>query len=246
MKNYNEKNYERYKEDIKKSQPVVKPWTEYTTEELIIKFLPMVESISRSFNTSDTSSGVLDIMDLIQYGSIGLIAAVGKLDVEVSMSKDDPERSIKSFLAKRIKGAIRRSVDNNRGTMRVTEYRQNEIRKSRNGVELIFNSVFKSIDAYDTSSGNPFYNIPEIDKTYNIDMLNSYLLNVMKQILDVDEYNIVRLFYGLDCPRQGSKAIAKYLGMNNLGGHSKISSIKKYAIEKIITKINVESLILFE
>ena len=68
----------------------------------------------------------------------------------------------------------------------------------------------------------------------------------MKQILDVDEYNIVRLFYGLDCPRQGSKAIAKYLGMNHLGGHSKISSIKKYAIEKIITKINVESLILFE
>ena len=47
-------------------------------------------------------------------------------------------------------------------------------------------------------------------------MLNSYLLNVMKQILDVDEYNIVRLFYGLDCPRQGSKAIAKYLGMNKL------------------------------
>src|SRR5210317_208668 len=148
MKNYNEKNYERYKQDILENQPPVKPWTEYTTEELIIKFLPMVESIARSFNTSDTSSGILDIMDLIQYGSIGLIAAVEKLDIEVSMEKENPERSIKSFLAKRIKGAIRRSVDNNRGTMKITEYRQNEIRKSRHGVELIFNSVFKSIDEY--------------------------------------------------------------------------------------------------
>ena len=63
----------------------------------------MVESIARSFNTSDTSSGILDIMDLIQYGSIGLIAAVEKLDIKVSMEKDNPERSIKSFLAKRIR-----------------------------------------------------------------------------------------------------------------------------------------------
>jgi hypothetical protein len=206
----------------------------------------MVESIARSFNTSDTSSGILDIMDLIQYGSIGLIAAVEKLDIKVSMEKDNPERSIKSFLAKRIKGAIRRSVDNNRGTMKITEYRQNEIRKSRHGVELIFNSVFKSIDEYDSSSGNPFYNIPEIDKTYNIDMLNSYLLNIMKEILNYDEYHIVRLFYGLDCHRQGAKAISRYLGMDKITGHSKISSMKRYAIDKIIQKINVENLLLFE
>lgn len=246
MKNYNEKNYERYKQDILENQPPVKPWTDYTTEELIIKFLPMVESIARSFNTSDTSSGILDIMDLIQYGSIGLIAAVEKLDIEVSMEKENPERSIKSFLAKRIKGAIRRSVDNNRGTMKITEYRQNEIRKSRHGVELIFNSVFKSIDEYDSSSGNPFYNIPEIDKTYNIDMLNSYLLSIMKEILNYDEYHIVRLFYGLDCQRQGAKAISRYLGMDKITGHSKISSMKRYAIDKIIQKINVENLLLFE
>jgi DNA-directed RNA polymerase specialized sigma subunit len=70
----------------------------------------MVESIARSFNTSDTSSGILDIMDLIQYGSMGLIAAVEKLDIKVSMEKENPERSIKSFLAKRIKGAIRSVV----------------------------------------------------------------------------------------------------------------------------------------
>ena len=43
---------------------------------------------------------------------------------------EDPEKRLKSFLAKRIKGAIRRAIDNNRGTMRIPEHKLNEIRKS--------------------------------------------------------------------------------------------------------------------
>jgi len=212
---------------------------------LIVKFLPMVETIARSFNISDTSSGILDILDLIQYGSIGLIAAADNIDLSISMQKEDPEKSIKSFFAKRIKGAIRRSVDNNRGTMKITEYRQNEIRKTNNGVELIFNSIFKSIDDYDPANGNPFYEIEDINKTYSVEMLNTYLLGVMRVILNHEEHECVRLFYGLDCTRQGAKSIAKQLEINGIGGASRVSLIKKQAIDKIISKINPDQILLF-
>ena len=53
MKKYNVKNYIRYKEDIKASMPDDKLYQEYTRDELIVKFLPLVENFTnrrRSFN----------------------------------------------------------------------------------------------------------------------------------------------------------------------------------------------------
>jgi DNA-directed RNA polymerase specialized sigma subunit len=205
----------------------------------------MVETIARGFNTGDMSSGILDVMDLIQYGSIGLIAAVERFDVELSMSKESPERSIKSFLAKRIKGAIRRSVDNNRGTMKITEYRQNEIRKSSVGAELIFNSIFKSIDMHDADGLNHFYNIPEIDKTYNVELLNAYLLGIMKGVLNYEEFHTIRMFYGLDGPKKTAKLIAKHLVIDGINSSVRVSTIKKSAIEKLIQKIKPEQVLSF-
>lgn len=226
-----------------RNQPEEKAWHEYTRDELIIKFLPLVESIARSFNSSDTSTGILDFMDLIQYGCVGLVSAVDKFDVELCMSKPDPEQSIKSFLAKRIKGAIRRSIDNNRGTMKITEYRQNEIRKNKEGIELIFNSIFKSIDAYDENGMTNYYNIPEINKTFNVEMLNNYLLSLMKNILNTEEYHIVRMFYGLDCRKRSAKEIAMELSIEGNNSNVKVSTIKKLAIDKLVNKINPETVL---
>ena len=45
MKNYDNYNYSRYKADLKASMPEGKFWDEYTRDELIIKFLPLVENI---------------------------------------------------------------------------------------------------------------------------------------------------------------------------------------------------------
>ena len=64
MKKYNVKNYIRYKEDVKLSQPQGKFYDEYTRDELIIKFLPLVENISRKFSTAQEASGVMSIMDI--------------------------------------------------------------------------------------------------------------------------------------------------------------------------------------
>ena len=61
MKKYNIKNYIRYKEDIKKSMPDDKFYDYYTRDELIVKFLPLVENLARKFSTTQQASGVLSI-----------------------------------------------------------------------------------------------------------------------------------------------------------------------------------------
>ena len=65
MKKYNVKNYIRYKEDIKQNMPINKPYSFYTRNELIVKFLPLVETMARKFSTSDQASGILSINDFL-------------------------------------------------------------------------------------------------------------------------------------------------------------------------------------
>jgi RNA polymerase sigma factor (sigma-70 family) len=186
MKKYNVDNYIRYKEDVKQSIERIegKFWDEYTREELIIKFLPLVENLARKFSTSQQASGVMDITDLIQEGSAGLIAAVDRIIWPQIMNSEDPEKTIKSFFSKRIRGAIRRRIDMNRGTMRIPEHKLNEIRKDfgedKKAVQLFFNSVFLSLDNQDDET-NMVYDIPDNTKAYNQDLLLAYLKGVMMQ-----------------------------------------------------------------
>ena len=131
MKKYNIQNYIRYKEDVRQSVARLegKMWDEYTREELMIKFLPLVENIARKFSTSQQASGVMSIMDMIQSGSLGLVHAVRKLDYNKLKESEDMEKTLKSFFSKRIKGSIRRQIDSNRGSIRIPEHKLNEIRK---------------------------------------------------------------------------------------------------------------------
>ena len=89
MKKYNIQNYIRYKEDLKQSMPKEKAFEDYTRNELIISFMPLVENLARKFATSQQASGVLSINDLIQEGNSGLIKAVDKLDWEVLNDSED-------------------------------------------------------------------------------------------------------------------------------------------------------------
>ena len=47
---------------------------------MIVKFLPLVESLARKFSTAQQASGVLSINDFLQIGGEALIRAVDKLD----------------------------------------------------------------------------------------------------------------------------------------------------------------------
>jgi len=246
MKYYNIKNYIRYKQDLDDQQHPQRYWQDYTRDELIIKFLPLVESIARGFAMGDQASGVMNIEDLIQEGSIGLIKAVDKWDVDFALSKVDPEKSIKSFFSKRIKGAIRRAIDINRAGMRIPEHKINEIRNSEDSdqkkVQMFFNSIFKSIDSDPSGS---YYNIPDLNKEYKIDMLNSFILSLMKRNLNHNEYHVLRLSYGLDCNKHSAKEIAFIVGIKGTSSHVRISQIKKQAIDKMSKKIKLSQVIDF-
>ena len=252
MKSYNLPNYLRYKEDLKDSierQAEKESYADFTRDELIVRFLPLVENIARKFSTSDQASGVLDITDLIQSGSIGLIQAVDKIDWDTITQSFDPETTIKSFLSKRIKGSIRRALDINRGSIKLPEHKLNEIRKN-NGedekmVAMFFNSIFLSIDEQinDDDEDNMLYQIPDQSEVYNIDLMNLYLTSLLKKHLDNREFEVLRLSYGLDCDKHSANEIADKLGIEGASAYVRISEIKKQAIQKLIDNVDSSQVI---
>ncbi len=242
MKKYNVKNYVRYKEDVKASQPNVKELTEYTREELITKFLPLVENIARKFSTTQQASGVMSINDIIQEGSIGLTKAVDRLDYLTLESSEDKEKTLKSFFSKRIKGSIRRAIDINRGDIRIPEHKMNEIRKNPKDekmVSMFFNSIFLSIDESPyTDDEDMMYQVPDKSEPYNIALMNSYLKSLMRKHLSDNEYEVLRLSYGLDCDKHSAKQIAVKLNIKGASDYVRVSELKKQAVQTLIKNVD--------
>ena len=242
MKKYNVQNYIRYKNDLDASlQRNIKN----EREKIIIENLPLVETIARKFSTSDQASGVLDITDMIQEGSIGLVYAVDRIDWGTITDSVDPERTLKSFLSKRIKGAIRRAIDINRGNIRIPEHKLNDMRKNseqeKKTIELFFNSIFSSIDIEEEK----FTQIEDKTKEYNIDIMNKYLLGIMEAHLSIKEYDVLRMSYGLDCDKMSAKEIADKLKIEGSAAYVRISQIKRDAIDKLIENVDPAQVIDF-
>lgn len=244
MKNYNVDNYVRYKKDVKNKVNSLEGlmYDEYTREELIIKFMPLVEETAKKFSISQQASGILSINDLIQEGNLGLIKGIDKIEWEKIYESEDPMLSIKAFLKKWIKGSIRRAIDINRGNIKIPEYKLIEIRKN-NGedeklTEMFFNSVFKSLDQTINDEGELFYDPPDDSKEYNMEILSKYLISVLKNNLPEQQVEILRLFYGLGVDRLSAKQIAEKLNFNIKNAHVRISQIKKEAIKTLSEKLN--------
>ena len=244
MKKYNIKNYIRWKEDVKVSIKKLpnKPFVDLTNEQLKIKFLPLVENIGRKFATSQEASGVMSIMDIIQEGSLQLCKAVNKVDREVLNESEDVEKTLKSFLAKRIRGGVRRAIDINRGSMRIPEHKLNEIRRD-NGrdkkmVAMFFNSMFLSIDAKPYDDEDMMYQIPDKSDPYNMGMLNVYLMGLLRKHLTHKEYDVLRMSFGLDCNKHSAKEIAKQLNIYGASDYVRVSELKKQAVEKLIENVD--------
>jgi RNA polymerase sigma factor (sigma-70 family) len=217
------------------------PYEELSRDQLITKFLPLVESLSMKFSTAQSASGVMSIMDLLQEGNYGLCAGVDRINWDTILNSKDQEKTLKSFLSKRIKGAIRRGIDTNRGSMRIPEHKLNEIRKDfgedRKAVELFFNSVFTSLDDGTPEQQNMAYNIPDI-KAYNKELLAAYIKSLMLQYLNPREFQVLRLSYGLDCDKHSAKEIASILGIKGSSSYVRISQLKKKAITKLIENVS--------
>ena len=243
MKKYNIQNYVRYKNDLKRSMPDEKSYDKYTREEMIIKFMPLVENLARKFSTTQQASGVLSINDLLQIGNEGLVKAVDKLDWNQLTDSEDIEKTLKSFFSKRIKGAMRRRIDMARGDMRIPEHKLNEIRKNPKDkamVAMFFNSIFLSIDAQVTNDDdeNMMYQIPDKSEPYNIQLLNVYLKGLMEKFLEYNEYEVLRLSYGLDCNKHSAVEIAKHLNIKGVSSYVRVSELKKQAVQKLIDNVD--------
>ena len=240
MKRYDIENYVRYTNDLKGSKPKERELLDYSRDELIIKFLPLVENLARKFPSSEIAIGVLNITDLIQIGSEALVLAVDKLDYEHLKLSRDVEKTLKSFFSKRIKGAIRRRIDINRGSMRIPEYKRNIMRKDsedKKNVEMFFRSIFLTIDDAE--------NCHFQDKTepYNINILNAYLKGIMQKHLTPIEYEVLRMSYGLDCNKHSGLEIANALGIKGINNFVRVSEIKKKAVNRLIENVEYNQFI---
>ena len=224
--------------------PVDKFYDYYKRDEMIVKFLPLVENMARKFATSQQASGVLSILDLLQIGGEALTKAVDKLEWSVLEDSEDIEKTLKSFFSKRIKGAIRRRIDMMRGDMRIPEYKLNEIRsnpKDKKMVAMFFNSMFLSIDAnFSTSDDeeNMMHQIQDKSEPYNVQLLNLYLMGLMQKHLTGIEYEVLRLSYGLDCDKHSANYIANKLNIRGVSAYVRVSELKKQAVDKLINNVD--------
>ena len=161
------------------------------------------------------------------------------------LKSDDQEKTLKSFLSKRIKGAIRRAVDMNRGEIRIPEHKLNEIRKN-NGkdqkmVAMFFNSMFLSIDDKPKNHDDEesmIYQIADKSEPYNIGLLNVYLKGLLNTHLNEKEYEVLRLSYGLDCDKHSANEIAKRIGIEGSSAYVRVSELKKQAVDKLIDSVD--------
>ena len=244
MKKYNIKNYIRYKEDVKRSvsKIPVKDFLDYTSSELKIIFLPLVENVARKFSTAQEASGVMSIMDLIQEGSLQLSKAVDKLDKDKLNKSEDKATTLKSFFAKRIRGGIRREIDKNRAQMRIPEHKLNEIRKD-NGkdkkmVAMFFNSIFLSIDNKPYDDEDMIYQIPDKSDPYNETLLNAYIMSLLTKNLEWNEMLVLSKSYGLDGPKWSANEIAAALELKGISAYVRVSELKKQAVQKLIDNVD--------
>ena len=243
MKKYNVPNYVRYKEDLKATMPDQNDYSKLSRDEMIVKFMPLVENLARKFSTTQQASGVLSINDLLQIGNEGLIRAVDKLDWEMLDESEDIEKTLKSFLSKRIKGNIRRRIDMQRGDIRIPEHKLNEIRKNPQDkamVAMFFNSVFLSIDAQvlNEDDENMMHQVEDKSEPYNIQLINVYLKGLMQKHLEGNEYDVLRLSYGLDCDKHSAKEIASILNIQGVSSYVRVSELKKQAVQKLIDNVD--------
>ena len=245
MKSYNIQNYIRYKKDLEQAYKRLQQgydYQDYTRDDLVILFMPLVENIARKFATSQQASGVMSILDLIQEGNVNLIKAVDRIDWDKMAESEDQEKTMKIFLSKRIKGGIRRAIDINRGQMRLPEHITNEIRKNfgkdKKMVAMFFNSIILSIDSGTRDDDDMLYQIEDKSEPYNQVFLNMYLTSLLKQHLDDKEFHVLRLSYGLDCDKHSAKQIADYLNIEGSGAYVRVSQLKKQAVNKLIENVD--------
>jgi len=105
---------------------------------------------------------------------------------------------------------------------------------------MFFNSVFLSIDSQvtDDNDENIMYQVPDKSEPYNIQLMNVYLKGLMQKYLNENEYEVLRLSYGLDCDKHSAKEIASILKIEGVSSYVRVSELKKQAVQKLIDNVD--------
>jgi DNA-directed RNA polymerase sigma subunit (sigma70/sigma32) len=82
------------------------------------------------------------------------------------------------------------------------------------------------------------YQLPDKTEPYNIQLMNVYLQGLMKKYLTKNEYEVLRLSYGLDCEKHSGKDIAKELNIIGASDYVRVSELKKQAVQKLIENVD--------
>ena len=80
--------------------------------------------------------------------------------------------------------------------------------------------------------------LPDKSEPYNIALLNIYLKGLMQKHLNENEYEALRLSYGLDCDKHSAKEIADALNITGVSSHVRVSELKKQAVQKLIDNVD--------
>ena len=82
------------------------------------------------------------------------------------------------------------------------------------------------------------YQIPDKSEPYNLALLNNYLQSLMRKHLTENEFEVLRLSYGLDCEKHSAKEIAQKLNIIGVSDYVRISELKKQAVKKLIENVD--------
>ena len=65
-----------------------------------------------------------------------------------------------------------------------------------------------------------------------------YVISLLKQHLNTNEFDVLRLSYGLDCEKHSAKEIAKHIGIEGAGAYVRVSQLKRQAVDKLIENVD--------
>jgi DNA-directed RNA polymerase specialized sigma subunit len=102
----------------------------------------------------------------------------------------------------------------------------------QNAVSKFFDSLFLSIEEI-SENNNQVFDIPDKQPEYNEEMFSIYLKSLLQRYLNRKEYEVLRLSYGLDCPKHSAKEIAYKLQIKGQSAYVRVSQLKKQAVERL-------------
>ena len=180
-------------------------------------YYPWVSQIANTFTRDEVAIGALNYMDLIQAGYIGLLEAWELVDHELSQAQ------IWTFIKKRIKWAIRRSIDKTGSfiarPINVQEGERNRLELADKILVNAFPKFFMEIEpgAYDDYSWEQEQLADLLD-----DLLYQYIPNAMHR-------HVLTASFGID----GDKKSYKELGNIYKKSPAYIATIKKRVIKQL-------------